>query len=243
MPFDLALFDWIALGWFFGVWIAYNTVFDWLPSRRPPSLNRTMAVVRAAWMRRMLERENRVMDSMLLGHLIGSVSFFASATVLLLAGLVGGLAAAEDLHRVVQDLGFTQPTGQTAFELKLLLLFGIFIYVFFKLTWALRQFNYTVAFIGAAPLLPVPPARGADIAEDAAALMSLAVASFNAGIRGYYFAFAALGWLMHPAAFIVFTAWVVGVLMRRQIASNASRRVDRCARDLEAPIEPGEPAR
>lgn len=231
LPFDLPLLDGVALLWFFGAWIAYNAVFDWLPGRfRPASLNRTMAQVRASWMRQMLGRENRVMDSMLLGHLISSVSFFASTTVLLLAGLVGALAAADDIHRVVADLGFTQATGRRLFELKMLLLVGILIYAFFKFTWALRQFNYTVAFIGAAPPAPLGDMAAAD---DAAALMSLAVTSFNAGLRAYYFAFATLGWLAHPVAFMVLTAWVVGVVARRQLSSDARRHVRRYAADLD----------
>src|SRR3546814_3002010 len=85
-----------------------------------------MALLRSAWMRRMLQRDVRVMDSMLLGHLIGSVSFFASTTVLLLAGFIGVLAAAEDAHQVVADLGFTVHTAKALFELKLVLLLGIF---------------------------------------------------------------------------------------------------------------------
>src|SRR3546814_9739917 len=108
-----------------------------------------MALLRSAWMRRMLQRDVRVMDSMLLGHLIGSVSFFASTTVLLLAGFIGVLAAAEDAHQVVADLGFTVHTAKALFELKLVLLLGIFVYAFFKFTWALRQFNYTIALVGA----------------------------------------------------------------------------------------------
>ena len=39
-----------------------------------------MLALRDAWMLRMLERDNRITDSSLLGHTIHSISFFASTT-------------------------------------------------------------------------------------------------------------------------------------------------------------------
>jgi len=50
------------------------------------------------------------------------------ATVLLLAGLIGIFAAAEDAHRVIMDLGLARTTTRAVFELKLLLLLAIFVY-------------------------------------------------------------------------------------------------------------------
>jgi uncharacterized membrane protein len=230
MPTMLSPIDLLALAFFFLAWAGYGFLFDRRSERRPASLNRAMEAVRAVWMRRMLERENRVMDSMLVGHLINSVSFFASATVLVLAGLVGVFAASEDAHRVVMDLGIARATSRAAFELKLVLLLGIFIFAFFKFTWALRQFNYTIAVVGAAPPCPIPAQELGPLAEDAAALMSLGVINFNAGLRAYYFAFASLGWFAHPGAFIAVTAAVVAVLARRQFSSEAFRRVVSYAR-------------
>lgn len=59
-----------------------------------------------------------------------------------------------------------------------------------KLSWALRQLNYTLALIGAAQLKS-PVAQRDRIAQELSTLLSLAVHSFNAGIRGYHFALAA----------------------------------------------------
>jgi uncharacterized membrane protein len=197
MPTLMTPLDLLALALFFLAWAGYGFLFDRRREPRPASLNRAMEQVRATWMRRMLERENRVMDSMLIGHLINSVSFFASATVLVLAGLVGVFAASEDAHRVVMDLGVARTTSRAAFELKLVLLLGIFVFAFFKFTWALRQFNYTIAVVGAAPPCPIADGDLAPLADDASALMSLGVLNFNAGLRAYYFAFASLGWFAH----------------------------------------------
>ncbi|MFV3127359.1 DUF599 domain-containing protein [Niveispirillum sp. KHB5.9] len=216
--------DWAALGWFVALWWGYG----WLTDRRsgsPTSLNQHMLRIRIRWMTNMLYRDNRVMDSMLVGHLIHSVSFFASTTVLVLAGLLGVLASAESSHKVVMELGFTQPTERGLFEAKLLLLLAIFVYSFFCFTWAVRQFNYTIALIGGAPLEPGEEAL--TTAKAAAKMMTLAITSFNRGLRGYYYSFASLGWMVHPYVFIALVALVTYVLWRRQFRSAAFDAVAR----------------
>ncbi len=45
--------------------------------------------------------------------------------------------------------------------------------------------------------------------------------SFNDGLRGYYFAFAAAAWLVSPIAFAVASAGVVWVLYQREFHSEA----------------------
>ena len=87
----------------------------------------------------------------------------------------------------------------------------------------MRKQDYFCAVIGSAP-----DARqnGADIgaySECMAAVLSHAVGELNAGVRAYYFAFAALGWFIHPLAFIAATAFMVSVLTRRQLASPTAR--------------------
>ena len=39
--------------------------------------------------------------------------------------------------------------------------------------------------------------------------VSHAVGELNAGVRAYYFAFAALGWFIHPLDFMAATAFMV----------------------------------
>lgn len=224
LPLSLTWPDLAALVWCLICWWGYG----WLTDRRqgrPVSLNQHMLRIRIRWMMNMLYRDNRVMDSMLIGHLIHSVSFFASTTVLVLAGLVGVLASADASHKVVMELGFTQPTDRTLFEAKLVLLLGIFVYSFFSFTWAVRQFNYTIALVGGAPL---EPAEEASITAKAAAkMMTLAITAFNRGLRGYYYAFASLGWMVHPYAFMALATLITLVLMRRQFRSDAFRAIAR----------------
>lgn len=54
-------------------------------------------------MQRMLERDNRIIDSNLVGHLMGSVSFFASTTIIIIGGLIAVLGATE--KAIAQPVG------------------------------------------------------------------------------------------------------------------------------------------
>jgi uncharacterized membrane protein len=220
MPPDLAPIDLVAVTFFVAVWLAYNLIFDHL-LRRPAGLNRHMRAVRAEWMGRMIERDNRITDAALLGHLIHNVSFFVSTTMLVLAGLLGIVGALDDTHRAIIDLGVTVATTQALFELKVLVLLAVFVFAFFKFTWALRQFNYCCGLIGGAPPLSAPEPQREAVAARIADMLSLATNSFNGGLRAYYFALAALSWFIQPWLFIVMTAWVVVVLLRRQLWSRA----------------------
>jgi len=215
---ELSLPDLIALGWFAGAWLLHGLVVD-RSLFGPTSLNTHLHTVRQVWMRNMLRRENRIADAQLLGHLITSVSFFASTTVLLLAGLLGVLASAEAAHRVVTDLGFITHTSRVLFELKVLTVAAILVYAFFAFTWSLRQFNYTVALTGALPIRPQPEHDA--MADATARVMSMAVRAFNGGLRSYYYAFATLGWFVDPWVFMGFVTIVTVILLRRQFGSTA----------------------
>ncbi|MEE3626119.1 DUF599 domain-containing protein [Nitrospirillum sp. BR 11752] len=227
MPFDLAPLDLLALLTFFGLWGGYNVIFR-LPGA-PASLNLHMRTVREVWMRNMQARDTRLLDGQLLGHLIQSVSFFASTTVLLIAGDLSALVNADRLAALVDKMHVASTASGALIEVKLFLLLGVLVYAFFQFTWAVRQYNYTCALIGAMPdATNHPPSVDVEEAADAAAaLLSLAVQSFNAGVRAYYFGFAALGWFVHPLAFMASTALVIVVLVRRHFHSRAFHAVRR----------------
>jgi uncharacterized membrane protein len=212
--------DVAALAWFFLLWAGYNLTVDWL-LRRPLGLNQHMGLVRDAWMAAMLKRDERVIDAILIGHLIHSVTFFASTTMLLVAALVGILAAVNQAFEAVMGLSFTIKTTKPLFELKLVLLTAIFVYAFFKFTWSLRQYNYACALVGATP---AGPAR-ARLSEPAGRVLTLAVVNFNGGLRAYYFALAVLSWLVHPVLFMFVSAWMLLVLLRRQLRSRTVKAI------------------
>ena len=190
---DLAALDGAALAWFLLAWLGYSPLMRAL--RTAGSINARMDRMRRGWMHAMLGRDNRITDASLIGHTVNSAAFFASTTILALAALLGLLGNIEQTYASVGRIAFTAKAPRALLEAQLLLLVLVFAHSFLKLTWALRQLNYCVAFIGAAPLKPDAAQRGR-IADRYGVILSLAISSFNAGIRGYYFALAALAWLL-----------------------------------------------
>jgi len=219
MP-DISYIDLAALVWFLLVWNGYTFFADRL-KKGGLSLHTVMKKHRAGWMHQMLRRENRIVDATIMSTLMRSVSLFSSTTLLILAGLLAVLGAVDKAQALVQGIPFVIEVSKTTWELKLLTLVLIFIYTFFKFAWAVRQFNYSVILIGAAP----PPAE-ADTPEARAFatgvgdVIALAVSNFNRGMRAYYFGLAALSWFLHPLLFALVTLWVVGVVYRREFRSQ-----------------------
>ena len=102
---------------------------------------------------------------------------------------------------------------------------------FLDFIWALRQMNYTLALIGAAPELHHKTDRKA-FAEAAGQLLNPALGAFSHGVRGYYFALAAAAWLFGPAWLALGVASSFGLLIYRQAASPAARAIRNARRLL-----------
>ena len=214
--------DIVSLAWFVAVWTGYTWYADRV-SRRVRSLRAVMHVHRYEWMRRMLGRGDRIVDVNIIGNLLQSVSFFASTTLLILAGLVAILGATDKAIELVRELPFTGRMTLVQWELKLLVLIAIFVHAFFKFTWALRQFNYCSVLIGAAPGAGAKSSAGDAYALRAAEVSTLASKDFNQGLRAYYFSLAALSWFVNPWVFIAATTLVIAVLYWREYHSEALR--------------------
>lgn len=218
MP-QIPLPDVLALLWFVVLWIGYTQYADrW--ARRSRSLRAVMHGHRYEWMQRMLARDNRMVDAGVVGNLQQSVSFFASTTLLILAGLMTLLGASEKAIVLIREIPFAGKPTLALWELKLLVLIVIFVHAFFKFTWGLRQFNYTSILIGAAP--PPEGVTGADAyARRVAEVSTRASKDFNQGLRAYYLSLAALAWFINPWAFMAATTLVIGVLYWREYHSAA----------------------
>ena len=94
---------------------------------------------------------------------------------------------------------------------------------FFKFAWSFRLHNYCSVLLGAAPLFDTVDAEGEALARRAGRISSLAARHFNRGLRAYFFALAALAWLLHPLVFMACTAYVLYVLQRREFRSKSLR--------------------
>lgn len=169
---------------------------------------------------RMLERDNRMADvNIVIAHM-RSAMLFASITILILAGVVTILGNLGKAREVISELSFATSASQEMWEIKAFVLMFIFIYAFFKYAWCLRQFNFILIFIGAAPLPEEVNARERkDYPDRGARLMHRAVNAFNRGLRAYYFGLATLAWFIGPVYMAFAGVWVVAVLYRRDFRS------------------------
>lgn len=221
MTLGFSALDLLAMGWFAALWLGYARLID-LPVWGRPNINRAMKAHRGDWMRQMAGRDNRIVDTSLVGHIMSSVSFFASTTIIVVAALLSAMHAVDDIRSAIVELPFAQDTPKAAWQVKLLLLVGLFVYAFFKFSWSIRQWNYCCVLIGAAPQAGSGDPGLASAAERAGAMATAAAANFNAGLRAQYFALAMLAWFVHPLAFMAATLWVMAVLARRQFWSSAA---------------------
>ncbi len=217
--FTVELLDVAAVVWFFAWWIGY-TQYAQHRSQTFVGLMGVMAGYRREWWMRIIEREVRIVDTSIIATLSNSATFFASTTLLILGGLLALLGTTDKVVAVVSGLPFKPRTSSELWEVKILLLVGIFVYAFFKFTWSLRQHNFSSILVGAAPKVPEHPESEADFIARAAALSSSAADTFNQGLRAYYFGLAALTWFVNAWFFMAVTTWVVFVLYRREFRSE-----------------------
>lgn len=212
--------DALALCWFALCWLGYD-VFSRKMSQRNTSLSSIMAAHRVAWMESLLQRDNRVGDAALLGNIERNVSFFASSTLLVLAGLVAALGSGEAVIAVTDSLPFAMAVSEHGWETKLLLLSSIFVYAFFKFSWSLRQYGFAAVLMGRAPAYTdLEEGAARQFSKHAAQVISRAAQAFNVGLRAYYFSLAYLLWFLNPWIFMLASSIVVGVLYRREFRSR-----------------------
>nr|WP_298683052.1 DUF599 family protein [uncultured Dongia sp.] len=234
----MTIVDLIGLGLFVIAFFGYAHIANL--AGRGKNVNALMHEVRRTWMQRMMERPDRIVDAALTGHTVNSMSFFSSATILVVAGLLGVLGQAEEAQKVMAGWVFVAHSSATLFQLKIIGLVAIFVYGFFRFTWALRQYNYCCTLIGAAPLAKNDYPHRIELADQMARVYTSALTSFGGGIRCHYFALAWLAWLIDPVAFIVATIGVMLVLLRRQVASHSARAIQRYV-ELNPPEGPPSP--
>jgi uncharacterized membrane protein len=225
---DIAALIVFAIGW-----LLYQPVLKRL-SRRGGVINTDMTVVRRRWMTNMAQRENRLVDSQLMGHVLTSSSFFASANLIVIAAAAGALFRSDTTYRTVAHLTVTETGPRWLFEAKLALVVVALARGLLDFIWAIRQMNYTLAAIGAAPPPSLAPELIKAYGRATASVLNPALSSFNNGVRGYYFALAAATWLLGPVAMMVAVVLAVALLVSRQIGSSAARGVHQIRRIIDS---------
>lgn len=192
------------------------------------SLNSQLHAVRLRWlqMHQGIEREHRVFDAILLGHISNSISYFGSGTLLVLAGLVSALANVNSVYLLTRSLAFVDHTMTLhLFTLCVFLLTAIMAQCFFSFTYALRKMAYTFAMLGGLQATRADSPEARIMGEQSAVVLTEAVRSINTGIRGYYYAVAALFLFAGPYVCMAATLTITALLYYRQLFSPTAMAI------------------
>lgn len=222
--------DLSAFVWFLACWIGYTLYSDY-GAAKGNNLVGAMARQRRQWMRMMLGRDNRMVDLQIVRNLNRIAAFFASTSMLILAGLVTVLGSTDKAVRIVATVPLVSDLTLVQWEMRLVAMILIFVYAFFKFSWTIRQLSYVAIQIGAMPPSTAVTEDCYRRADNIADIATLAAKHSNRGLRGYYFASALSTSFIHPAALIVASTWVVLVLYRREFMSQTHEKL----RASEAP--------
>jgi uncharacterized membrane protein len=215
--------DFVAVCCFVAAWLVYAIVVEHTKSGKV-GLNARMNAYREIWIRRMLDREMRMVDMQIMASLQNGTAFFASTSLLALGGALTLLRSPDDIMSMVTTLPLGVRVERDLWEIKTVGLAVILIYAFFKFAWSYRLFNYVAILYGA-----MPPAAEKEKPETeahvqrTARLFETAGLQFNRGQRAFFFALGYLGWFVGPFALIVSTVATVVVMWRRQFASDSYR--------------------
>ena len=215
--------DILAVSFFVIEWSVYAFTLERTSYGRD-SLSARMHAYRERWIRRVLDRDARMVDMQIMISLQNGTAFFASTSLLAIGGGLALLRATNDALAVLSKLPIDISPSPALWEIKCVGLILIFVYAFFKFAWSYRLFNYVSILVGA-----MPPAAQRDTPEAQAHVMRTARLfesagrHFNRGQRAFFFALGYLGWFVSPWVLFFTTALVVVVTWRRQFASNAWR--------------------
>lgn len=217
-----------ALAWFIFLWLGYARFAHHQAKRSNRNLSSVMNQLRKRWMSKLVQRDVRIPDAALIANLERNVTFLASSSMLILAGLLTSLAATDKIQTVLLEVPFYIETPQFLMHLKLFTLIIIYAYAFFTFSWSMRQYGFAMVLIGSAPL-------DQEAAEDkegtekfirvSAKVIDLAAHTYNYGLRAYYFSLSALAWFINGWLFIGASTLVVVVLYLREFHSRPLREL------------------
>jgi len=216
----IPLADMISFSWFMVVWAGYTLLADRNWGTRCPAAQ-VIHDYRVRWMERLLQRENRMADvNIVTAHMRAGI-LFSSISILLMAGVMAILGNLGKARELASELSFAVAASREMWEIKVIMLLLIFVYAFFKYVWCIRQFNFSLVFIGAAPMPDDVTERDRKtFPQSGARLVERGIITFNRGLRAYYFGLALLAWFIGPVYLAVAAIWVVAVLFRRDFRSQ-----------------------
>jgi uncharacterized membrane protein len=222
---QLPLVNYLAFGVFIACWLGYALFYErWISGR--PSLLSMLFQYRHQWMREMLKREARIVDTAAIANLMQPCTFFASTTILILGGVMALMAAPDGLIAAIADLPFSDKhTMRLLWEIKIFTLIGVFAYAFFKFTWAMRQYSTCTVLVVSAPHRETAEIDYERHVTAAARVASLAGENFNLGVRAYYFSLPVMCWFLSAWAFVIASLWITYVMYQREFSSPLLREL------------------
>ncbi|MDB5539498.1 MAG: hypothetical protein JWQ89_1225 [Devosia sp.] len=199
-------------------WFGYNFGVPLLERKRP-SLSMIMSMQRRRWVANAVTRDTP-MDAILAGNLMGSVSFLASTSVLLILAVFTAFGNLTALTDALATAGIRASYASHDVQVHLFATLAVFVVSFFAFTLALRQFNHFCILIGA---IDHSGHTSHDEVDAIAQLNTLAARNFNNGIRAYYFAVPMVAWFASEWLAIAASIITVGFIIHREFFSSAHR--------------------
>ncbi len=229
----MMLLDYIAFICLVICWLGY-TIFSRKKAKTTDCIARCLHQHRIHWMYEAIRKEIRVGEASLISNLERNIAFFASTTLLVLAGVLTLFAQTSQLQNVLLSVPYASAESLTAIQIKLGVLALIFIMSFFKFTWAMRQYGFLNVMMGAAPI----DRSGLNenlraYARQMATVHDQAAHSYNYGLRSYYFSISVMCWFFHPLLFIFAAMAVVYTLHFREFRSKSVKAITAAQEYLE----------
>jgi len=199
-------------------WFAYNHG-AFLIERRYSSLSTIMSLQRRRWVANASRRETPS-NAILAGNIMGSVSFLASTSALLVLATFATFGQLDGIAHMVSSLPLSASYAGGDIELQIVALLAMFVISFFAFTLSLRQFNHFCIMLGALDLAGNSPE---DEIDAIAQLNTLAAENFNRGLRALYFCVPMIAWFVSPWLSVGLSLLTVGLIVHREFFSSAHR--------------------
>lgn len=199
-------------------YLAYNIIVPQVEKLRP-SLSVIMNMQRRRWVANAARRESPF-DAILSGNIMGSVSFLASTSVLLVLAVFAVFGQLPALMEALDSLSLERTYTVLDVQIHLAIMLAMFVLAFFAFTLSLRQFNHFCIMLGA--LDHDRPTTQEEIGA-IARMNALGAKNFNSGIRAYYFSVATVAWFVSEWVGVATCLATVLVLAHREFFSSAHR--------------------
>ena len=222
IPDDFSALHITAIVLIFISWLAYPIILK-LVGTDP--LNTQLGMARNKWVEQIALRSGNPFDAILLGHVVHSVAFFGSATLIVLAGIFTVFVKLDDVYMALSEFHIIEKTSRATFILMYSMLTMVLTISFFSFTYTLRKLLYSLALIGALPDNPNDNDQLKQLIHSTTTVITESLKTFNFGIRGYYYAIACIALFISPVVCIITTLMITITLLYRQVKTPTSKAI------------------